>query len=211
MRLVNFHNIANVAFKYVIWNSKTLNIDESHALKHSMDVFNYANEIYYSELKTNPYLTDHYEIITASAILHDMCDKKYVDETIAVKNIECVLTDYLNVTEIETVSKIISTISYSKVKLNGYPDLQQYQLAYNIVREADLLSAYDINRCIIYGLMKENLSYTDSTKRAIQLFETRMGKYKSDNLFITECSKQKSTILEANAKNEIAILQKLIG
>jgi len=210
MKLVNFHSIANVAFKYVIWNSKTLNIDESHALKHSMDVFNFANEIYYSELKTNPYLESHHEIITASAILHDMCDKKYVDEYSAVKNIEYMLTDYLNVTEIETVSKIISTISYSKVKLNGYPDLQQHQLAYNIVREADLLSAYDINRCIIYGLMKENLSYIDATKRAIQLFETRMSKYKSDDLFITEYSKQKSAILEATAKNEIAILQKLI-
>ena len=34
-------NLINIGFKYVVETSKTFNIDESHALKHSMEVFGY--------------------------------------------------------------------------------------------------------------------------------------------------------------------------
>jgi hypothetical protein len=49
------------------------------------------------------------------------------------------------------VKFIISKMSYSKVKSNGFPCIGPFQTAYNIVREADLLSDYDFYRCIIYN------------------------------------------------------------
>ena len=44
MKLQYVNNILNAAFNYVILTSKNYNIDESHSLKHSIEVFNYANK-----------------------------------------------------------------------------------------------------------------------------------------------------------------------
>ena len=52
----------------------------------------------------------------------------------------------------DVIGDIIGSMSYSKVKKNGFPELGDYQTEYNIVREADLLAAYDIDRAIIYRI-----------------------------------------------------------
>jgi hypothetical protein len=106
------------------------------------------------------------------------------------------------------MGNIIGTMSYSKVKANGYPNLEKFQLAYHIVREADLLSAYDIDRCIIYGMYVEKLDYDKALKRAIELFESRILKYRSDNLFITQYSKIESFKLHKKAVKELEFLKK---
>jgi HD superfamily phosphodiesterase len=188
-------NIINAAFQYVINTSKKYNIDESHALKHSVDVFHYANKIVHAEFPNNRFLEQQTDIISASAIMHDMCDKKYVNENNGIIEMDNFMKDYMNSHQREMVANIVSTMSYSTVKSSGYPDFGAYQLAYHIVREADLLTAYDVDRCIIYGMMKEHLSYKDSAQRALALFEHRVLKYRSDNLFITDYSKQESLIL----------------
>jgi hypothetical protein len=175
-----------------------------------MDVFNYANNIYLSQICNNHKLYDHHNIISASAILHDMCDKKYVVEENQILNIKKLLSNHLNEEENNKVAEIISSISYSKVKKFGYPNLVEYTDAYHIVREADLLAGYDINRCIIYGMIKENNSYVDAVKRAIELYNTRMGKYIEDDLFISDYSKKKAVELDLIAKENINMLRKLI-
>ena len=195
MKIMPLANIINVAFKYVVHTCKKYNIDESHSLKHSMDVFHFANKIYDSELSANPYLLKQQNIIAVSAIVHDMCDKKYMNEQEGIYEMKEYMKDYVKEPELEVISNIISTMSYSKVKQNGYPELHEYQLAYHIVREADLLSAYDIDRCIIYGMMKEKLNYDAALIRALELFETRVLTYRSDDLFITDFSKQQSKLL----------------
>jgi HD superfamily phosphodiesterase len=73
-------SIISRAFDLVIFMSKMFNIDESHALKHSMEVYNFALQIYESELSMNHYLEEQKDIIILAAILHDTIDKKYVDE-----------------------------------------------------------------------------------------------------------------------------------
>ena len=167
--------IINCAFKYVIRTSKLYNFDESHALKHSMDVYNFANKIYESEKELNPFLENQKEIIYVSAIIHDMCDKKYMSEIDGIKMIKIYLSNYISLQNINIISDIILTMSYSKVKLNGYPDIGEYQLAYHIVREADLLSSYDINRSIIYSMYKENNNdYDKALQSSIDLFDTRI-------------------------------------
>ena len=206
MKLLN-SNVINAAFQYVINTSKKYNIDESHALKHSMDVFHYANKIVLSELPNNKFLDHQTDIISASAIIHDMCDKKYLNENQGVCELNSFLKDYMTSHQCEMVTNIVSTMSYSTVKKNGYPDMGAYQLAYHIVREADLLTAYDVDRCIIYGMMREKMSYTNAVQRAFRLFENRVLKYRSDNLFTTEYSKQQSLILHNKCLQNIESLQ----
>ena len=197
-------NIINIAFQYVINNSKLYNIDESHALKHSMEVYHYANKIYNSELPNSPFLCNQKNIIMCSAILHDMCDKKYLDENIGIEKMNDFMSKILNEYELSIINNIITTMSYSTVKKNGFPELNEYNLAYHIVREADLLCGYDVDRCIIYQMMHEGWDYTNSIIIANNLFKIRMFNYISDNLFVTEYSKTQAKILHDKAINDLA-------
>lgn len=211
MKLLHYSNIINAAFTYVINTSAKYNIDESHSLKHSMDVYHIANQIYKNEIINHPYLEYQKSIIDLSAILHDMCDKKYVDEFTSLHNMNTfIMNQDVNQQDISVVSKIISSMSYSTVKKRGFPEIPEYQLAYHIVREADLLSAYDPDRCIIYGMMRENLDYLQSTKRAIDLMENRVLKYIDDNLFVTNYSKQKAILLHKECQEKLDNLKTII-
>ena len=75
------------AFELVMVLCKKFNIDESHSLKHSMEVYNFALRIYESELITNAYLEQQKDIIIIAAILHDTIDKKYVTEETGIAEI----------------------------------------------------------------------------------------------------------------------------
>jgi HD superfamily phosphodiesterase len=199
MKVMNLVNLINQAFRFVIQTSQEYNIDESHALKHSMEVFNFANSIYENELLKNPNLEKDRQIIYLSAIVHDMCDKKYMDETCGILNMKNYMKDYISFEELSTVSDIIKTMSYSKVKKNGYPDFKEYQMAYHIVREADLLAAYDLDRCIIYKMMRDKVNYMDALIESKNLFETRVLNYRKEKLFVTNYSKNKSILLHDKA------------
>lgn len=203
---VSLLNLINTGFKYVVETSKMYNIDESHALKHSMEVYGLAKKIYHSEVIKNPILEQQKEIIYMAAIGHDMCDKKYMDEKEGIQKYQKYLSEYMSTSDLEIMGKIIGTMSYSKVKVNGYPDLGEYQLAYHIVREADLLSAYDIDRCIIYTIYRDNCSYTDALKEALELFDNRVFRMRQDRLFKTAYSKKESLKLHKKAKNDVEIL-----
>ena len=186
-------------FNFVITTSKKYAIDESHGIMHSMNVLNYAHNIYNSEVVKNSYIKDYERIIYISAILHDMCDKKYINEEEGMRHIEEFLNDKISIEEISTINKIISTMSYSKVKVYGFPDLGNHQLAYHIVRESDLLTAYDFDRCVIYKMRTSDADLDTSYTDAIKLFNERVFKHNIDNLFITEYSKVESVKLHNNA------------
>ena len=193
MRLLNY------AFKHVIRISELYKIDESHALKHSMEVFAFAKKIFKKELVKNPHLKHQEIIIYLAAIGHDMCDKKYMNETEGIDMYKRHLSKYLNIKDLDIIGKIIGTMSYSKVKAHGYPDMGEYNLAYHIVREADLLAAYDIDRCIIYGMYKDKCDYSVALNKAFELFDSRVFKMIEDNLFVTNCSNKKARKLHKKA------------
>ena len=207
MRLLSLTPLINYAFNYVTRITTLFNIDESHGLKHSMEVFHLANKIYNSEVTENPFLKKQEDIIYVSAIIHDMCDKKYMDEKSGITMMRNYMSPYIPKIRLDVISDIISTMSYSKVKKNGFPDLKEYQLSYHIVREADLLTSYDIDRCIIYGMKVEKLDYLDALKRAIDLFDNRVLKYRSDKLFKTKYSRDLSLKLHKKVLKEIEILK----
>lgn len=207
---ISLLNLINYGFKFVIETSKIYNIDESHALKHSMEVYQFAKKIYNSEIVKNPYLDNHKQIIYMAAIGHDMCDKKYMDEKEGILRYQTYLSEYLSSSDLEIMGKIIGTMSYSKVKKNGYPELGQYQLAYHIVREADLLAAYDIDRCVIYGMYKDKLNYKEAIEYAVHLFDNRVFTMRRDGLFITNYSKKRSLQLHKNAKKSVETLRDIL-
>jgi len=196
-------------YNFVLLTSRIYNIDESHSLKHSMDVYSYANKIYNLEVVNNQYLKEHKNIIDTSAILHDMCDKKYMNQTEGVERIKLFLADHISNEEIEPIVDIISTMSYSTVKKNGFPNLGKYQLAYNIVREADLLTSYDFDRCVMYKMYVDKYNYKEAVKDALNVFENRVFKYHTDRLFTTKYAIQKSYILRTNEIKHINIIKKL--
>jgi len=204
-------NLINRGFKYVIETSDTYKIDESHALKHSMEVYGFAKKIYENEIQSNPYLEKQREIILMAAIGHDMCDKKYMDEKEGISRYQNYLSEFMTPSDLEIMGKIIGTMSYSKVKVNGYPELGEYQLAYHIVREADLLAAYDIDRCIIYTMHRDNCEYSKALEEALNLFDYRVFKMRHDRLFKTDYSKKESLKLHKKAQKDVNSLKDILN
>jgi HD superfamily phosphodiesterase len=198
------------AFDLVMVLCKKFNIDESHSLKHSMEVYNFALRIYESELHMNAYLEEQKDIILLAAILHDTIDKKYVAEADGIEEIRKHLNGFVTVEKLDVIFQIITTMSYSTVKKNGFPLLGDYQLAYHIVREADLLAAYDIDRCVMYSMYTKNANYSEALDMAIVLFDNRVLKHRKDKLFVTNYSKNLSANLHKKAKKDIEILVKSI-
>jgi len=199
-------------FNYVVFSVKKYNIDESHGLKHSMEVLNFASNIYKSEINKNNDIVKHEKIIYVSAILHDMCDKKYVNEEVALHDMSIFLKKdkIVNNDEIEIIKKIISTMSYSKVIVSGFPNLNEYQTAYNIVREADLLCAYDFDRCMIYNIYVKNTDVITAYDEATKLFNNRVFKHFDNNLLTLDYSINEAIKLELIAKERIKIWDDLI-
>lgn len=198
-------------FDFIIFIINKLNIDESHGLLHSMQVLNYAHDIYNIEIVDNPDLYKYKNIIYISAALHDICDKKYIDENEGIKEIENFLNDKISEEDIEIIKTIITTMSYSKVKTNGFPDLNEKLLAYHIVREADLLASIDFDRCMSYKILKMKGNIYDAFNDAVKLFDERMFRHKLDNLYVTKYATHKDYILQIEAKIRINNWKKILN
>lgn len=196
--------LLNNLFSFVMYTSKMNGIDESHGLSHSMDVLYYAKEIFENEKHNYKDLIKHERIIYVSAIVHDMCDKKYMNEMEGLKNIEDFLREKkVPNEEIDVIKKIVSTMSYSKVKKDGFPELKEYQSAYHIVRESDLLSAYNFDRAMIYSMNVHGSNTVKAFLDSEKLFHSRMFKHIDDDLFVTETGKKIAETLEVSATKRI--------
>lgn len=189
--------------RFVQFTSAKHNIDESHALGHSMKVLLHAHQIYSNTVHLHPYLKSQEPVIYTAAIVHDMCDKKYMNQSDGIEEINKILNHRLGYAEIMFIKKIVSTMSYSAVKKNGFPMLGKYQMAYHIVREADLLSAYDFDRSIIYHMYNSKEGFENAYVNAMELFENRVLKHHTDNLFVTEYSKKKGYEMYYDAISQI--------
>lgn len=198
---------------FVLIASKKHSIDESHGVSHSMNVLIYANKIFEHTVVNYPILKKDEKLIYVSAILHDMCDKKYMNEKEGIREIEDFLQDNnaLNPTEVNISKQIMATMSYSKVKVDGFPVLGGYQKAYHVVREADLLTAYDFDRCMIYKMNKNGGNVDEAFNDAEELFKNRVLKHNEHGLFLLDYSKKESLILHNNALQRIASWRNLVN
>ena len=182
----------------------TYNIDESHGLKHALDVYKFSQNIVKCECKKNPEILEQLPIIYTASLLHDTCDKKYMDENEGIQKISTFLdsTKCYESNERDIILQIIQTMSYSKVKLNGYPSLGMYQTAYHIVRESDLLAAYDFDRGLLYTMNNYKVDYKTAFYMAKELYNVRMAKHIDDGLINTVYGVEKGTsLLEENLEH----------
>lgn len=186
-------------FNFILLTSVKHNIDESHGLSHSMNTLLFANKIFECEVVRKPQLLQQERVIYVSALLHDMCDKKYMNENDGICDIEDFLQYKLQPSEIEATKNIISTMSYSTVKKNGFPDLKEYQNAYHIVRESDLLAAYDFDRAMLYHIHVNKSDAMTAFTNSRKIFMDRVLKHNDDELFITEFGRRESVILHDTA------------
>jgi len=198
--------------QFIILTTRKYGIDESHGVSHSMNILHYAHKIYNSELPYFPNLKEEEKTIYVSALIHDMCDKKYMKEEEGIKNIEDFLQEKITKDELETTKLIISTMSYSKVKKNGFPIINNptKQLAYHIVRESDLLTAYDFDRSMMYHMHQSGADINQAYKNAYELFENRIYRHEDDGLLLTDFSKNEALILKANAAHRITTWKSLL-
>lgn len=188
----------NQLFTFVLAMTKKYNIDSSHSESHSMDVLHYANQIANFVSLTFPYILEQTNVIFSAAVLHDLCDRKYITVETGLNEIDQFLENKLTEEEKFYTKEIINTMSYSKVKKNGYPELGKYEMAYHAVREADLLSSYDFDRSLVYK-MNQGLPLTKAYEDALKLFNERMFNYNTDKLFISKYSQIKSVRLSEKA------------
>jgi len=134
-----------------------------------------------------------------------------MDEEEGAKEIAEYLQDHLTPCEIDISTKIMTTMSYSKVKKCGFPDLGEYQLAYHIVRESDLLAAYDFDRSMIYNTHKSGSDIKGVYKNAKHLFETRVFQHGVDGLFLLDSSKIEAGQLHVNAMRRMHAWKQMLS
>ena len=188
--------IIQVTIPFVKTMVEKYNIDESHGLSHSLDVTRHAIIMMKEELLEEPIQQC---VIVLSAMLHDMCDKKYGREKEGLDDIHNFLSQLLTTKEtIRLIEAIIQTMSYSKVIVNGFPTFETdwEQKAYHIVREADLLCAYDMNRCITYHLYNVNNNVELAIKNATILLRERVLKHGENGLLTLNYSKKMAILFE---------------
>jgi hypothetical protein len=158
------------------------NIDDSHDLRHSLDALGWSEQLTKGKLLS----TRASQIIHLSCLLHDMCDKKYMDEVMGLHRIRVFLKDVLEVDSdiLEAVVFIISTMSYSKVIKYGYPQFtdndKEIEYCYHVVRNSDLLCSYDPERCINYQVRCGG-SRKEGIKKMLELFDNRILKLIHNN------------------------------
>lgn len=192
----------NKLFQFVMAISKRYDIDESHGLGHSMRVFQFAERIAREEVKyvQNPeILVEQHSVIQAAAILHDTCDRKYRVVENGLSEIGELISPLMLPDKVDATMRIIDNMSYSKIKVKGMPDLGEYQTAFNVVREADLLDAYDFDRSMIYHMHRNGKTLEESYEDACDLFEKRVFKHVDDGLLTTRYAMNQHAILSRKA------------
>ena len=117
-----------------------------------------------------------------------MCDSKYCPEKEASEDIRAFLLGMgVSEEEVDAVLRIITSMSYSKLKNSMqdgkilYPEHGKWQRAYHIARNADLLEAYTVARCVLYNKhIFPQKTEDEHWARAEQLFQDRVFRYAPD-------------------------------
>ena len=189
--------------QFIMATTQSKSLDESHGVMHSFNTLHYAQNIFENEKLTHSDLIPHERVVYVASALHDMCDKKYMNESEGMDRIDNMLKEHISDKEIKAVHDIVGTMSYSKVKKQGFPDLGKYQSAYHVVREADLLCAYDFDRALIYHMYHKNNDFQEAYQESMELFKNRVFKHEKDNLFTYDYSKQQAAELKKQSLQRI--------
>jgi len=173
-------------------------IDQSHNDHHSREVLFWCNDLLRAERRTYPF--SYIKIIAQSSILHDMIDHKYSTDPSKIWDYLCAVN---TPQEAMVVMNIISTMSYSKTLINGrvqFPEWiqkdKEYETAYHTVRQADLLSSYNLARMVEYRQAR-NMSEAMIRKEVVEMYEDRMARLVENDLFVTDHARERAGQLDA--------------
>lgn len=187
-------------------------IDASHDEKHMERVAKMTERL--NELCGKPVSQEEKDVMILAAFTHDLCDHKYTDVSAGLEVIDRWLERQpISEEQRRAVCRIISTMSYSKVKANGYPkDLGRWELSYHHTRIADLIDAYDIERCYLYQSHKHPaMEETQKWQAVIDVFERRVLTQKDE--FILPVAPYAAALVEprhAVAADAIQQFKKLV-
>ena len=192
-------------------------VDRSHNHHHAMEVLFWACDIMRQNLDTLHHPRE-IQMIAQCSLLHDTIDEKYTDFSPQVRNH---LQEWYEEKETDMLMRIMKDMSYSKVMEHGFPhwclehDLSwNYTMIYHVVREADLLSSYNLARMIEYRKYNKKMmikNYTDTMirKEMVDLYEIRMGKLIPNGLFVHPSSRERASQLDAIARLRLLLLPSL--
>jgi hypothetical protein len=151
------------SLRYVVHNTKLYNMDDSHNDVHAVDVARFAYQILNSNNISYPIM----EKTLVCSLLHDTIDKKYILQPELVEKEKRKLHRFLHWDlgytrkESSTLVTLMDQTSYHKTVQNGsfqIPDLvmdicendPSLLEIYHAVRQADLLTSYDVERMLLY-------------------------------------------------------------
>ncbi len=175
-------------------------IDDSHGIDHSIKTLMWSLKI----SKDIKMTYRECQIIKIACLLHDMCDKKYMDEKKGVKRIRDFLVKLdLDKGMIERIVFIITTMSYSKVVKDGYPTFydKSIEKCYHIVRNSDLLCSYDPERCIGYNVRCGG-TRKSGILRMFEIFENRVLRLLKDR-YIFDYAKEYAEKLHTDSLSSL--------
>ena len=89
--------------------------------------------------------------------------------------------------------------------------LDNYQWAYHVVREADLLSAYKFERALMYHMCVNKETLDNALDNAKDIFNNRVFLHNDDNLFFTEYAQKESLKLHDKAIVDMYQWNKIIN
>ncbi len=197
----------NKIIKFIEETSDKFNIDSGHGLDHSRQILYYCTQLIpYFELTEKQLIT-----IELAALLHDMCDKKYMNESEGIIRIEDFLKDELNVEKliIGDIETIILNMSYSKVVKVGHPDftyMKHLEVPYHIVRNADLLCAYQLERCMEYQ-KRSGGNRRECLEKMFSIYTNRVAKQVEDGFINLEPAIRIARELEEKCKKDYEMYQ----
>jgi len=182
---------------------KYADIDDSHNHIHSKEVLFWACEILENEkLQLS---SDEILFIGRCALLHDLMDHKYTDFSDVVHRH---LRQYHTQSDTERMMKVMSEMSYSKiVDKNGIVTMPlNADHVFHVVREADLLSSYNIARMIEFRLRNQTMTRSEIIRDVLSLYHERMAKLIERRLFVFPSSEKIATSLDMICKLRLPLL-----
>ena len=196
-------------------------IDDSHNHVHSKEVLFWAGQI----LQAHPETLHSMDRVAIGhcALLHDILDRKYIGPDSYDKVHEIVLHHLTHASGTETASHMMNvmlSMSYSKTvfpdPVNGtvhvrFPswidDKKTWSTIYHIVREADLLSAYNIARMVEYRRAKfPTMTESEMRDDIRQMFASRMSTMIERGLFVHPASARLASALCTVANLKMSML-----
>ena len=87
--------------QFIMATTQAKSLDESHGIIHSFNTLHYAQNIYENEKFNYTDLIPQERVIYVASALHDMCDKKYMDEKEGIEHIDNMLKQHITPSEIQ--------------------------------------------------------------------------------------------------------------